>query len=165
MVKPTLPKFTSFAFALLMGFASFAEASESGTLACRAQKSLKAGKIAKSYSQLERALLASRKEADLGAVERGGLQHLRLADTLDLLHVPDDVRPRVAARRQDDVDVVPLVPVLEQRPADAVLDVIRMRADREDVQLPRRRFRRACAAYQEGRKNRKYRLTVHVISP
>lgn len=70
MVKPTLPKFASFAFAFLMGFASFAEASESGTLAYRAQKSLKAGKIAKSYSQLERALLASRKEADLGAESR-----------------------------------------------------------------------------------------------
>ena len=46
-------------------FTAVAEASESGALAYRAQKSLEAGKIAKSYSQLERALLASRKESDL----------------------------------------------------------------------------------------------------
>jgi len=39
-------------------------ASESATIAARAQKSLKAGKFAKGYSQLERALVASRKEAD-----------------------------------------------------------------------------------------------------
>ena len=39
-------------------------ASESGKLADRAKKSLKTGKIAKGYSQLERALVASRKEAD-----------------------------------------------------------------------------------------------------
>jgi len=46
----------------LSGVASFA--SESATLAARAQKSLKAGKFSKSFSQLERALVASRKEAD-----------------------------------------------------------------------------------------------------
>lgn len=46
----------------LSGVASFA--SESGTLAARAQKSLKAGNFSKSVSQLERALVASRKEAD-----------------------------------------------------------------------------------------------------
>lgn len=39
-------------------------ASESGKIAARAQKSLKAGKFAKGYSQLERALVASRKESD-----------------------------------------------------------------------------------------------------
>ena len=39
-------------------------ASESGQLAARAQKSFKAGKFSKGYSQLERALIASRKEAD-----------------------------------------------------------------------------------------------------
>ena len=39
-------------------------ASESGMLASRAQKSLNVGKFAKGYSQLERALIASRKEAD-----------------------------------------------------------------------------------------------------
>ena len=39
-------------------------ASESGQLAARAQKSLKAGKFAKGYSQLQRALIASRREAD-----------------------------------------------------------------------------------------------------
>lgn len=39
-------------------------ASESGKIADRAKKSLKVGKFAKGYSQLERALVASRKEAD-----------------------------------------------------------------------------------------------------
>jgi hypothetical protein len=39
-------------------------ASESAKIAAHAQKSLKAGKFAKGYSQLERALIASRKEAD-----------------------------------------------------------------------------------------------------
>ena len=39
-------------------------ASESGKLADRAKKSLKAGRFAKGYSQLERALIASRKEAN-----------------------------------------------------------------------------------------------------
>ena len=45
-------------------------ASESGTLAARAQKSLKAGRFAKAYSQLERALIASRKEADIRSESR-----------------------------------------------------------------------------------------------
>ena len=44
--------------------ASAVFASESGMLASRAQKSLNVGKFAKGYSQLERALVASRKEAD-----------------------------------------------------------------------------------------------------
>ena len=51
------------AMALALGTAAMA--SESGELAFRAQKSLNNGKFARSYSQLERALLASRKEADL----------------------------------------------------------------------------------------------------
>lgn len=46
----------------LSGVAAFA--TESGKLASRAQKSIKAGNFAKGYSQLERALVASRKEAD-----------------------------------------------------------------------------------------------------
>ena len=45
-------------------------ASESGTLAARAQKSMKAGRFAKAYSQLERALIASRKEADIRSENR-----------------------------------------------------------------------------------------------
>ena len=45
-------------------------ASESGQLAARAQKSFKAGKFSKGYSQLERALVASRKEANLNAESR-----------------------------------------------------------------------------------------------
>lgn len=54
-----------FAIFALMGLTALASASESGTLSSRAQRSFNAGKFAKGYSQLERALLASRKEADL----------------------------------------------------------------------------------------------------
>lgn len=57
-------------FAALLAFSTFASASESGELAYRAQKSLENGKFARSYTQLERALLASRKEADLQAEAR-----------------------------------------------------------------------------------------------
>lgn len=49
----------------LLGLSAFASASESGTLSSRAQRSFNAGKYVKGYGQLERALLASRKEADL----------------------------------------------------------------------------------------------------
>ena len=42
-----------------------ASASDSGVLSYRAQRSFDNGKYAKGYGQLERALLASRKEADL----------------------------------------------------------------------------------------------------
>lgn len=49
---------------------SFSWSSESGSLAYRAQKSLAAGKWAKSYMQLEKALLATRKESDLLAEGR-----------------------------------------------------------------------------------------------
>ncbi|MBO7550118.1 MAG: hypothetical protein J6T62_01140 [Fibrobacter sp.] len=51
--------------ALALALGTAAMASESGELSYRAQKSLENGKFARSYSQLERALLASRKEADL----------------------------------------------------------------------------------------------------
>ena len=51
--------------ALALALGTAAMASESGELSFRAQKSLENGKFARSYSQLERALLASRKEADL----------------------------------------------------------------------------------------------------
>lgn len=54
-----------FATLALLGLFAFANASESGVLSSRAQRSFNAGKFAKGYSQLERALLASRKEADL----------------------------------------------------------------------------------------------------
>lgn len=63
MVKPLC---LTIAFAM----ASAAFASESSVLAFRAQKSIDAGKFAKGYSQLERALLASRKESDLKAEGR-----------------------------------------------------------------------------------------------
>ena len=59
-----------FGIAALLALATIASASESGTLSYRAQRSLDAGKIAKSYGQLERALLASRKESDLRAEAR-----------------------------------------------------------------------------------------------
>ena len=52
----------------LSGTAVFA--SESGKLAARAQKSFKAGNFSKGYSQLDRALVASRKEADLRSENR-----------------------------------------------------------------------------------------------
>ena len=57
-----------FGIAALLSLATLASASESGILSSRAQRSLDAGKIAKSYGQLERALLASRKESDLRAM-------------------------------------------------------------------------------------------------
>lgn len=58
MVKPLC-------IALALSITSAAMASESSVLAFRAQKSIEAGKFAKGYGQLERALLASRKESDL----------------------------------------------------------------------------------------------------
>ena len=54
----------------LLALSLSASASESGILSSRAQRSLSAGKIAKSYGQLERALLASRKESDLRSEAR-----------------------------------------------------------------------------------------------
>lgn len=63
-----LPKFSRTAAAALgiaLAATSFASASESGVLSYRAQRSLNNGKYAKAYGQLERALLASRKESDL----------------------------------------------------------------------------------------------------
>lgn len=59
-----------FALILILVFSGVSLASESSVLAFRAQKSLTKGKFAKGYSQLERALLASRKEADLAAEGR-----------------------------------------------------------------------------------------------
>lgn len=57
----------SAAAAMVMALAAtgVASASESGILSARAQRSFDSGKFAKGYGQLERALLASRKEADL----------------------------------------------------------------------------------------------------
>lgn len=49
----------------ILGITAMANASESGTYSSRAQRYLNAGKFAKGYSLLEKALLASRKEADL----------------------------------------------------------------------------------------------------
>ena len=49
----------------LLAAGSIATASDSGVYSFRAQRSLDKGKFAKGYNQLERALLASRKEADL----------------------------------------------------------------------------------------------------
>ena len=49
---------------------SVASSSESGVLSFRAKQSLAAGRYAKSYTQLEKALLATRKESDLLAEGR-----------------------------------------------------------------------------------------------
>lgn len=49
----------------LMATTFASSATESGTLSYRAQRSIANGRYAKAYSQLERALLASRKESDL----------------------------------------------------------------------------------------------------
>ena len=51
--------------AATLAASAIASASESGVLSYRAQRSFDNGKFAKGYGQLERALLASRKEADL----------------------------------------------------------------------------------------------------
>ena len=59
-----------FTLALVLIFSGMSFASESSVLAFRAQKSIAKGKFAKGYGQLERALLASRKEADLAAEGR-----------------------------------------------------------------------------------------------
>ncbi len=59
-----------FALILIAVFSGTCFASESSVLAFRAQKSIANGKFAKGYSQLERALLASRKEADLSSEGR-----------------------------------------------------------------------------------------------
>ena len=53
------------AIVALLAAGSIASASDSGVFSFRAQRSLDNGKFAKGYNQLERALLASRKEADL----------------------------------------------------------------------------------------------------
>ena len=53
------------AIVALLAAGSIASASDSGVYSFRAQRSLDNGKFAKGYNQLERALLASRKEADL----------------------------------------------------------------------------------------------------
>jgi len=57
-------------FVFLSLIISMVWSSESGVLAYRAKKSLEAGRFAKSYSQLEKALLATRKESDLLAEGR-----------------------------------------------------------------------------------------------
>lgn len=49
----------------LLAATTLATASDSGILSYRAQRSFDSGKFAKGYGQLERALLASRKESDL----------------------------------------------------------------------------------------------------
>lgn len=56
-------KFLFVAVFVFLQVCSFA--SESGVLSFRAQRSIEDGKFAKGYSQLERALLATRKESDL----------------------------------------------------------------------------------------------------
>jgi len=57
-------------FVFLLLFLSVASSSESGVLSFRAKQSLAAGRYAKAYTQLEKALLATRKESDLLAEGR-----------------------------------------------------------------------------------------------
>ena len=54
----------------MLAASAVASASESGILSYRAKRSFDSGKFAKGYGQLERALLASRKEADLRSEAR-----------------------------------------------------------------------------------------------
>lgn len=54
----------------MLAAGTVASASESSILSYRAQRSFDSGKFAKGYGQLERALLASRKEADLRSEAR-----------------------------------------------------------------------------------------------
>ena len=54
----------------ILAAGTVASASESSILSYRAQRSFDSGKFAKGYGQLERALLASRKEADLRSEAR-----------------------------------------------------------------------------------------------
>ena len=54
-----------FFIAATLSLATLASASDSGVYSFRAQRSLDNGKFAKGYAQLEKALLASRKESDL----------------------------------------------------------------------------------------------------
>lgn len=93
MVKksPKLLRAAITAMGIALIASSFANASESGILSARAQRSINSGKFAKGYGQLERALLASRKEADLHSEARVliGMAQVRtisldldLADTL-----------------------------------------------------------------------------------
>ena len=64
---PRIRWMRSFAFAVAAALlaVSLAQATDSGVLSYRAKRSFDGGKFAKGYGQLERALLASRKEADL----------------------------------------------------------------------------------------------------
>lgn len=63
--RKSLLKGFAAALGITLAATSFVGASESGVLSYRANRSLNSGKFAKAYGQLERALLASRKEADL----------------------------------------------------------------------------------------------------
>ena len=54
-----------FFIAAVLSLSTLVNASDSGVLSYRAQRSIDNGKFAKAYGQLERALLASRKESDL----------------------------------------------------------------------------------------------------
>ncbi len=70
VIRRSKIRYFAVAAALALLAATDVSASESGIQSFRAQKSINAGKFARGYGQLERALLASRKEADLRAEGR-----------------------------------------------------------------------------------------------
>jgi len=85
--KSSLARAAVTAIGIALAATSFASASESGILSSRAQRSFNAGKFAKGYGQLERALLASRKESDLlseGRILIGMAQIRTISLDLDL---------------------------------------------------------------------------------
>lgn len=120
MVKK-LPKFRlARTAAVVMGIAlaatSFAEASESGILAARAQRSFSNGKFAKGYGQLERALLASRKESDLFSEGRVLINMARIRTISLDLNLADSLLTVV---RPEALDVSTLVQLVTTKAAIA----------------------------------------------
>lgn len=98
-------KTAALALALALSATGLVSASESGTLSYRAQRSLDNGKFARGYSQLERALLASRKEADLvseGRILIGMAQIRTMSLDLDLADsLLSIVRPEILDKKTE----------------------------------------------------------------
>lgn len=94
------PKFSTLAaMVLALLAATDVSASESGILSYRAQGSFNAGRFARGYGQLERALLASRKEADLQSEGRVLLAMAQIRTmSLDL-----DLADSLAATVREDI--------------------------------------------------------------
>jgi len=85
--KSSLVRAAITAMGITLAATSYVSASDSAILSTRAQRSFSAGKFAKGYGQLERALLASRKESDLlseGRILIGMAQIRTISLDLDL---------------------------------------------------------------------------------